>query len=70
MRAAQTVREIAVAKHMEPAQIASGISGEAARKRNRRRLISDTVRLVGSVSRRLWRPRSSPRTSDHLEIYF
>ena len=58
MRAAQTVREIAVAKHMKPGQIASGITGEAARKRNRRRLVPDPVRLVGSVSRRLWRSAS------------
>ena len=57
MRAAQTVRE-AVAKHMKPGQIASGITGEAARKRNRRRLEPDPVRLVGSVSRRLWRSAS------------
>ena len=35
MRSGQTVREI-VAKHMGPGQIASGITGEAARKRNRR----------------------------------
>jgi len=41
------VREIAVAKHMKPGQIASRITGEAARKRNRRRLVPDPVRLVG-----------------------
>ena len=46
MRAAQTVREVAVAKHMKPGQIASGVTGEVARKRNRRRLVTDPVRLM------------------------
>ena len=46
MRAAQTVREVAVAQHMKPGQIARGATGEVARKRNRRRLVSDPVRLM------------------------
>jgi hypothetical protein len=47
MRAAQTVRESAVAKHVKSGQIASGITGEAARRRTRRPLVPDPVRLVG-----------------------
>ena len=74
MRAAQTVREIAVAKHMKPGQIASGITGEAARKRNRRRLVPDPVRLVGvgvealmAVGLVVLVVALEP---DHLEIHF